>query len=287
MRQLAAAFLSASLLALGWNCGSKLPQYKAVASYRTPKNEDDMAKGTVLVIDDEKDLIEMVRYNLAKEGYDVIAAMDGEAGLDLAIRHGADVIVLDLMLPGMDGLEVCRRLRGNSRTQSVPLIMLTAKAEEADRVVGLEVGADDYLTKPFSPRELVARVKALLRRAAARQETQEVLRAGALTVDVARHEVSCGGAVLELTATEFRILHFLASHPGRVYSRNDIIDAALGRDVAVLDRTIDVHITALRRKLGPCGRHLKTLRGVGYKFEAEAGGTAHRAVSERSEDKKF
>jgi len=226
-----------------------------------------MSKATVLVIDDEKDLIEMVRYNLSKEGYDVIAAINGEAGLELALQHGVDAIVLDLMLPGMDGLEVCRRLRSERRTQDVPLIMVTAKSEEADKVIGLEVGADDYLTKPFSPRELAARLKALLRRATAQQAPREVLRAGALTVDLERHEVSCGSQTIDLTATEFRILHFLASHPGRVYSRNDIIDAALGRDVAVLDRTIDVHLTALRRKLGPCGKHLQTLRGVGYKFE--------------------
>jgi two-component system phosphate regulon response regulator PhoB len=231
-------------------------------------------KGTILVIDDEKDLIEMVRYNLDKEGFDVISAKDGPSGLEIAQRHKLDLIVLDLMMPGMDGLEVCRRLRADPRTGRIPTIMLTAKATEADRIVGLELGADDYVTKPFSPRELVARVKAILRRTATQAEPDQILRHGDLVIDVGRHEVSFAGKPVSLTATEFRILQFLASRPGRVLSRDDIIDAALGRDANVFDRTIDVHITAIRRKLGKGADQIETIRGFGYKFRDAAPATA-------------
>jgi len=231
------------------------------------------ANPTVLIIDDEKDLIEMVRYSLEKHGFDVIGALDGESGLDIAKNQAPDIVLLDLMLPGVDGLEVCKRLRNDPKTARLPVLMLTAKAEETDRIVGLELGADDYITKPFSPREVVARVKAVLRRAAPQPDNTEVLRQGNLQIDTARHEVTCKGTKITLTATEFRILHHLVSQPGRVFSRNDIIDGALGRDTAVLDRTIDVHVTAIRRKMGECGKYLETLRGVGYRFEApKAGG---------------
>jgi two-component system phosphate regulon response regulator PhoB len=230
-----------------------------------------MTKGTILIIDDEKDLVELVRYNLVeKEGYDVISANDGPSGLEIAQRHKVDLIVLDLMMPGMDGLEVCRRLRADARTGRIPLIMLTAKATEADRIVGLELGADDYVTKPFSPRELVARVKAILRRTAVQADPSPIIRHGDLAIDVTRHEVTYGGKPVALTATEFRILHFLATKPGRVLSRDDIIDAALGRDANVFDRTIDVHITAIRRKLGPGSERIETIRGFGYKFRDTA-----------------
>ena len=227
-------------------------------------------KGTILVIDDEKDLIEMVRYNLDKEGFDVISATDGHSAIEIAQRHKLDLIVLDLMMPGMDGLEVCKRLRTDARTGRVPLIMLTAKATEADRIVGLELGADDYITKPFSPRELVARIKAILRRTATRADPEQLIRHGDLAIDVARHEVTYAGKPVTLTATEFRILQFLASKPGRVLSRDDIIDAALGRDANVFDRTIDVHITAIRRKLGRGSDQIETIRGFGYKFRDTA-----------------
>ena len=230
-----------------------------------------MTKGTILIIDDERDLVELVRYNLVeKEGYDVISANDGPSGLEIAQRHKVDLIVLDLMMPGMDGLEVCRRLRADARTGRIPLIMLTAKATEADRIVGLELGADDYVTKPFSPRELVARVKAILRRTAVQADPSPIIRHGDLAIDVTRHEVTYGGKPVALTATEFRILHFLATKPGRVLSRDDIIDAALGRDANVFDRTIDVHITAIRRKLGPGSERIETIRGFGYKFRDTA-----------------
>jgi DNA-binding response OmpR family regulator len=225
-----------------------------------------MSKGTILIIDDEKDLLELVRYNLEKERFDVIVASDGESGVDIATKHQPDLIVLDLMMPGVDGLEICRRLRADERTARVPLIMLTARATEADRVVGLEMGADDYVTKPFSPRELVARIKAVMRRSAMQDEPPELIRHGAIVIDVARHEVTSDGKPVILTATEFRILRFMASRPGRVLKRDEIIDAALGRDTAVFDRTIDVHITAIRRKLGRGGDQIETVRGFGYKF---------------------
>lgn len=225
-----------------------------------------MTSGTILVIDDEKDLQELVRYNLEKDGYDVIVARDGTSGLDIALRHRPDLIVLDLMMPGMDGLEVCRRLRSDDRGRKVPLIMLTAKATEADRVVGLELGADDYVTKPFSPRELVARVKAILRRSVTGAEPTEVIRRGELVIDVACHQVKYAGEPIELTATEFRILQFLSSKPGRVLKRDEIIEAALERNSDVFDRTIDVHITAIRRKLGKGGEMIETVRGFGYRF---------------------
>ncbi len=229
-----------------------------------------MARCNVLVIDDEPDLIELVRYNFAKEGFDVLGAPDGEVGLTLAQRELPGAIVIDLMLPGIDGLEVCRRLRSDDRTAHIPIVMLSAKTAESDRVVGLELGADDYVTKPFSPRELAARIKAILRRDSRRQSEKDFVMFGTLTVDFARHEVICGGRVAELTATEFRLLKCLVSRPGRVFSRTELIDGASDRDAAVLDRTIDVHILALRRKLGECGGQIETVRGFGYKFSEPA-----------------
>jgi two-component system phosphate regulon response regulator PhoB len=226
-----------------------------------------MKKGTILIIDDEKDLLELVRYNLEKDAYDVICASDGQSGFEIAVKHRPDLIVLDLMMPGIDGLEVCRRLRAENRTVHTPLIMLTARATEADRIVGLEMGADDYVTKPFSPRELVARVKAVLRRTAQQHEPPELIKHGSIVIDVNRHEVTSDGQVVNLTATEFRILQYMASRPGRVLSRDEIIDAALNRDTDVFDRTIDVHITAIRRKLGKRGDQIATVRGFGYKFK--------------------
>ena len=233
-----------------------------------------MKKGTILVIDDEKDLIELVRYNLENDGFDVIAATDGQSGLDVVKKHRPDLVVLDLMMPGLDGLQVCQQLRADPRSARIPLIMLTAKATEADRIIGLELGADDYITKPFSPREVVARVKALLRRMNARDETQQIIRCGDLSIDLSGHEVSFRGQRVSLTATEFRILEFLAARPGRVFSRDEIIDAALGNDTAVFDRTVDVHITAIRRKLGAGGDYIETVRGFGYKLRSTADAVA-------------
>jgi two-component system, OmpR family, alkaline phosphatase synthesis response regulator PhoP len=226
-----------------------------------------MSKGNVLVIDDERDLIELIRYNFEKEGFRVIGAGDGESGLSMAASENPDLIVIDLMLPGMDGLEVCRKLRSESITSHIPIVMLTAKSSESDRIVGLELGADDYVTKPFSPRELGARVKALLRRSSSfHPQLTTVIRQGDLTIDPASHQVCCGDRKIDLTATEYRLLQFLASRPGFVYSRSALIDGALGSDVTVLERTIDVHIMSLRRKLGECGEWIETIRGFGYKF---------------------
>ncbi len=228
-----------------------------------------MTRPTVLVIDDEKDVRHLLRVTFEKHGYDVVAAEDGESGLRAAAAAPPDAVLLDVMMPGIDGLEVCRRLRSDPRTARLPVLLLTAKAEEADRVVGLELGADDYVVKPFSPRELVARVKALLRRAAGPAGDGDVLRRGGLVVDVGRRSVAWKGRAVELTATEFRILEHLARRPGRVLSRSEIIDEALGRDEAITDRSIDVHVTALRRKLGAGGELLETVRGFGYRFRAE------------------
>jgi DNA-binding response OmpR family regulator len=229
-----------------------------------------MAKGRVLVIDDEKDLIELVRYNLEKEGFGVISALNGESGLAAALHELPDIIIIDLMLPGIDGLEVCRFLRSDNRTSRIPIVMLTAKSAESDRVLGLELGADDYLTKPFSPRELTARIKAVLRRTTLPQEPVDVIRRGLLTIDMSRREVNCSGKIIVLTATEFRLLQCIAGHPGRVFSRSQLIDGALGQDVSVVDRTIDVHITGLRRKLGVCGEWIETVRGFGYRFREDS-----------------
>lgn len=228
-----------------------------------------MAKGWILVIDDEQDLIELVRYNLEKDGFLVKSAQDGESGLAAAFHDLPDIIIIDLMLPGIDGLEVCRSLRSDNRTARIPIIMLTAKSAESDRILGLELGADDYVTKPFSPRELIARIKAVLRRSSVAESPSERIRFGALTIDLGRREVSCEGVVIPLTATEFRLLQFFSLHPGRVYSRDQLIDNALGREVSVVDRTIDVHITGLRKKLGNCGKCIETVRGFGYRFREE------------------
>jgi two-component system alkaline phosphatase synthesis response regulator PhoP len=227
-----------------------------------------MPKGTILVIDDEKDLIELVSYNLERDGFLVKGAPDGESGVAAAVKDLPDVIVVDVMLPGIDGFEVCKRLRSESRTTRIPIIMLTAKSAESDRIVGLELGADDYVAKPFSPRELAARIKAVMRRVSTQSapEPSAVIRRGGLTIDLGRCEVNCEGTNLLLTATEFRLLHFLATHAGRVFSRSELIDAALGREVSVVDRTIDVHVTSLRRKLANCGECIETVRGFGYRF---------------------
>jgi two-component system alkaline phosphatase synthesis response regulator PhoP len=229
-----------------------------------------MSKSTVLVIDDEKDLLELVRYNLEKEHFAVVVASDSSKGLEIAQRNSPDLLILDLMMPGLGGLEICRQLRGEPATARIPILMLTAKAAETDRVIGLEMGADDYLTKPFSPRELVARVRAILRRSAAEQPAAQIIRRGELLIDIPRHEVKLAGKTIGLTATEFRILEFLAARPGRVLSRDQIIDAALGQSAAVIDRTIDVHITSLRKKLGAGGAKIETVRGFGYKFREDA-----------------
>jgi DNA-binding response OmpR family regulator len=225
-----------------------------------------MAKGAILIVDDEKDLIELVKYSLEKEGYLVKGMLDGESGVAAVMRDLPNLVIVDLMLPGIDGFEVCRKLRSDARSAAIPIIVLTAKSAESDRVVGLELGADDYVTKPFSPRELAARVKAVLRRTSGQTLPPAVIRRGELTIDLTRREVSYEGKSITVTASEFRLLQFLAEHPGQVFSRSELIDGALGREISVVDRTIDVHVTGLRRKLGGGGKWIETVRGFGYRF---------------------
>jgi two-component system phosphate regulon response regulator PhoB len=229
-----------------------------------------MAKEHILVVDDEADIRKLVEYNLAKEGYKVACAATGEEALKKARAGVPGLIILDLMLPGVDGLEVCRLLKSDAKTQRIPIVMLTAKGEESDIVAGLELGAADYVTKPFSPRVLVARVRAVLRRGAAKPvDESAAITLGGLAIHPGRHEVLVKGKAADLTATEFRILHFLARRPGWVFTRYQIVDAARGADAAVTDRSVDVHIVSLRRKLGPSGSQIETVRGVGYRFKDE------------------
>lgn len=229
--------------------------------------------GTILVIEDEPDIADLVKYNLEKAGLPARVVGDGKQALDLIVRNQPDLIILDLMLPGLDGLEVCRRLRGSPATRGIPVIMLTAKAEEVDRIVGLELGADDYVPKPFSPRELVARVKAVLRRTAGPKEPSEApVTVGALRLDPARHEVTKSGQPVSLSAMEFRLLEFFLRHRGRVYSRAQLLDQVWGQDRFVEPRTVDVHIRRLREKIENDPRKpslIVTVRGLGYKCSDE------------------
>lgn len=227
-----------------------------------------MANKRILVVEDEEDILELVRYNLAKEGYRVSVADSGDAALQMAADQKPDLIVLDLMLPGVDGLEVCRRLKGDPSTQHIPIVMLTAKGEESDIIVGLELGADDYITKPFSPKVLLARVRAVLRRISSRTyDASQVLVRGDLTIDPRRHQVLLKNKPVDLTATEFGLLHFLAQKPGWVFTRQQIVDHVKGADYPVTDRAVDVQVVGLRRKLGAYGHYIETVRGVGYRFK--------------------
>jgi len=225
---------------------------------------------SVLVVDDEEDLLELVRYNLTREGYRVTCVGTGEDALKAARKQPPDLIVLDLMLPAVDGLEVCRRLKGDSKTRDIPIIMLTAKSEESDMVVGLERGADDYIAKPFSPRVLSARVKALLRRRESqiRSELDTTIDVHELSIHPGRHEVTLAGQALDLTYTEFALLQFLAKRPGWAYTRTQIVDAVKGEDYPVTERSVDVQVAGLRKKLGEFGTYIETVRGVGYRFRA-------------------
>lgn len=226
-----------------------------------------MLHESILVVDDEKDILELVKYNLEKGGYRAAVAATGEEALKLARAKPPDLIVLDLMLPGIDGLDVCRTLKHDDKTAHVPIVMLTARGEEADVVAGLELGADDYVTKPFSPRVLLARIKAVLRRRAVSQPDDAVtVSMHGIVINPGRHEVLVRGKPVELTHTEFLILHLLARRPGWVFTRQQIIDAARGH-TAVTDRSVDVHIVGLRKKIEPCGDYIETIRGVGYRFK--------------------
>jgi two-component system, OmpR family, alkaline phosphatase synthesis response regulator PhoP len=227
-----------------------------------------MAKERILVVDDEEDILELVRFHLAREGYQLTLAATGEEALKKAKHETFDLIVLDLMLPGLDGLEVAKALKADARSKGVPIVMLTAKGEDADVVSGLEIGADDYITKPFSPRVLTARVKAVLRRRSkAALDDTRVITIHELEIHPGRRTVLAGGKPLGLTYTEFQLLCVLARRPGWVFTRSQIVDAVRGSDYPVTDRSVDVQVVGLRKKLGAYGDYIETVRGVGYRFK--------------------
>lgn len=226
-----------------------------------------MPKENILVVDDEKDIRELVSFNLGKNGYRTTCVASGEDALARVRADLPDLIVLDLMLPGADGFDVCRRLKSDAATARIPILMLTARTEDVDIVAGLELGADDYVTKPFSPRVLLARIRALLRKTAPPEnEESDLLRRGDIVIDTRRHEVRVNDTVLEMTHSEFKTLYFLAKRPGWVFSRNQIIKAVHGESYPVTERSVDVQIVGLRKKLGPCGERIETVRGMGYRF---------------------
>ncbi|RLC08788.1 MAG: DNA-binding response regulator [Deltaproteobacteria bacterium] len=232
-----------------------------------------MAARTILAVDDEEDILELLDYNLSKEGYRVLRVASGEKALDIASSEKPDLIILDLMLPGLDGLDVCRKLKVDRNTSGIPIVMLTAKGEEADIVLGLELGAEDYVTKPFSPRVLVARVRAVLRRQAKTVVDEDAqIKINEIEIHPGRHEVFVTGKPVELTFTEYQILSFLARRPGWVFTRYQIVEAVRGEDYAVTDRSVDVQIVGLRKKLGNSGSHIETVRGVGYRFKESSDG---------------
>jgi phosphate regulon transcriptional regulator PhoB len=228
----------------------------------------------VLMIEDDKDIVELVRYNLEKEGFQVLSCSDGMTGLAQLRKSPPDILLLDLMLPKLSGLDICREVRKDASLNRLPLLMLTARGEEADRVVGLELGADDYVTKPFSPRELVARVKALLRRTDPSGEGEKPVEVGKLHIDPAAYRVTRAGKPVPMSTLEFRLLYYLATRPNRVFTRDQLLDAVWGMDRFVTPRSVDVYIRRLREKIeadpeNPA--HLKTVRGAGYLFEKHAG----------------
>jgi two-component system phosphate regulon response regulator PhoB len=236
-----------------------------------------MARKTVLVVDDERDLVDILEFNLLREQYRVLTASDGEGALAISEREVPDLILLDLMLPGIGGLEVCRRLRANPRTTHIPIVMLTAKGEETDAVIGLAQGADDYVRKPFGVKELMARVAAQLRRGRRLSDDDEpnLVRWGDLVIDSDRFVATLGDESLPFTTTEFKLLRHLVARKGRVFTRSELLDAVRGADAIAVDRTIDVHVAAVRRKLGEYGSYLITVRGVGYKFAERPEGAAN------------
>lgn len=227
-------------------------------------------KQKILIVEDEPEIAELIRMHMDRNGFITTVVHSGKAGMDEIAQRRPDCVLLDLMLPDLDGLEVCRRLRRNEETEKLPVIMVTAKGEESDVVTGIELGADDYITKPFSPRVLVARVKSVLRRTNAFEsdsKTRDIITLGNdLVVDIERHRVTVRGEKLELTVTEFGILKYLAARPGFVRTRDQIISAVHGGNTILSSRTVDVHVTALRRKLGEAGRMIETVRGVGYRL---------------------
>lgn len=232
-----------------------------------------MAQKRILAVEDDRDISELIRYNLEREGYEVSAVFDGSQAVDYALRIKPDLVLLDLMLPGMDGLDICRQLKSHENLKDIPVIMLTAKSEEADVIVGLQMGAEDYITKPFSPKVLVARVKVLMRRlnrGDAASSAQNQREYGPLAIDLPKHKVAYHSKVVPLTAIEFDILEFLSRSPGRVYTREQILDNVWKEGKFIIDRAVDVHIRGLRKKLGKAQDYVETVRGIGYRFkEAE------------------
>jgi two-component system alkaline phosphatase synthesis response regulator PhoP len=229
-----------------------------------------VSKGLIYVVDDEEDILNLVDYNLAKEGYQVERFLSGEEVLDRIEEQVPDILLLDLMLPGVDGLDVAKKLKKDQRFATIPLIMLTAKGEEADIVTGLEIGADDYIPKPFSPKVMLARVKAVLRRnepIEKKVDKSDIIRIQNLVIHPGRHEVRIDDKLIDLTYTEFSLLHFLAMRPGWVFTRYQIVDALRGEDYPVTERAVDVQVVGLRKKLGQMGKNIETVRGVGYRFK--------------------
>jgi two-component system phosphate regulon response regulator PhoB len=230
----------------------------------------EAAKRRILLIEDDDAIAEALTYNFEREGYLALWSRDGRDGLQQARSTQPDAVVLDLMLPGLDGLEVARELRADKRTRRIPILMLTAKSEETDQIIGFSVGADDYVTKPFSVKVLLQRVRVLLsRRSAAEDDEPESLDMHGIRVDRVGHQVYCGDRTIPLTPTEFRLLETMMRHPGRAFTRNDLLHSAVGGDTIVLERTIDVHIRSLRQKLGEAAAAIETVRGVGYRFARE------------------
>jgi len=231
-----------------------------------------MSKVKIVIIEDEPDIIEVMSYNLKREGFLVSSSRRGDEGLSLVRKQSPALVLLDLMLPGTDGLSVCQQLKADPMTREIPIIMVSAKGEESDVVIGLGLGADDYIAKPFSPRELLARVKAVLRRSLLQQDQQKEqqksrLQIDELTIDALRHEVAISGEPIKLTATEFKLLYQLAAQPGRAFSREQLLNRVIGDGVVVVDRNIDVHVRSVRKKLGDYSRMIETIRGVGYRFQ--------------------
>lgn len=225
-----------------------------------------MKKSKIVVIEDEVDILEVINYNLSKEGFDVCSALDGEEGLALIKKEVPDLVLLDLMLPGLDGIEICRKLKTDYSTRSIPIIMVTAKGEESDIVLGLGMGADDYMVKPFRPRELMARIRSVLRRGDFIEEGEGLVSIDKLVIDINRHEVKLEGKKIILTAMEFKLLHFLASHPGQVFTRENLLNHVSSDDTFIIDRNIDVHIRSIRKKLNKHRELIETIHRVGYRF---------------------
>ena len=226
-----------------------------------------MPQEKILVVEDDKHISKLLRYNLEKAGYECSVSLTGEEAFDILDKEAIDLIILDIMLPKMDGLEVCRRLRQDNKLKNIPVVMLTAKGEEVDRIVGLELGADDYLVKPFSPRELILRIKAILKRKKPEEPKKEILKTGILTIDIPRHKVTVGSKVVELTAMEFKLLVVLIERRGRVQTRDRLLADVWDISQDVYTRTIDTHIKRLREKLGKAGSLIETIVGVGYRFK--------------------